>query len=63
MTTKNYWFWTSKPDWWEYISEGVAVLKDDAPEEAKKNYEEYLEYERFRRSLTLSDDDEEDEEE
>lgn len=35
-------YWISNPEWWHW--EGYnRVLNDDAPEEARKSYEHYLE--------------------
>lgn len=34
-------FWKTNRDWWEYRN-GVPVLKDNAPAEAKESYERYL---------------------
>ena len=56
MTSRSLGYWTSNEDWWEYNKDGVAVIKDDAPEEAKRSYAEYLEHQLFRMSLTLSDE-------
>lgn len=35
-------FWMTNPDWWEYNEYGDEILRDDAPEEAKKSYKIYL---------------------
>lgn len=35
-------FWKSNSDWWEFRN-CIPVVKDDAPPEAKKSYERYLE--------------------
>ena len=35
-------FWQSNEDWWE-IKNGIFVVKDDAPAEAKESYARYLE--------------------
>ena len=34
-------FWKSNKAWWEF-RDGVPVLKDDAPQEAKDSYTNYL---------------------
>lgn len=34
-------FWRSNPDWW-YFKNGIFALRDDAPEEAKISYENYM---------------------
>ena len=36
-------FWRSNENWYHLNSNGVFVLNDDAPEEAQKSYEHYLE--------------------
>ncbi len=35
-------FWESNDDWWE-CKDGIPVLKESAPQEAKESYEHYLE--------------------
>lgn len=35
-------FWQSNADWWEF-SNGVPVLKENAPQEAQESYARYLE--------------------
>ena len=35
-------YWKSNPDWWYRKENGVCVLKDTAPKEAKESYERYL---------------------
>ena len=34
-------FWQSKDEWWE-VKNGLAVVKKDAPMEAKESYKRYL---------------------
>ena len=36
-------YWTDNPDWWYRDENGVRHIKEDAPEDAKKSYEHYLE--------------------
>jgi len=36
-------YWQSNPDWWHWDENMNKVVNDDAPEEAKKSYEHYLE--------------------
>ena len=36
-------FFMSNRDWYE-IKNGVRIIKDDAPEEAQKSYDTYLDY-------------------
>lgn len=36
-------YWLSNPAWWHWTENADRVLNDDAPEEAKKSYEHYLE--------------------
>jgi hypothetical protein len=44
MTADRYLgYWQSNLDWWEYDKKGRAVVKDDAPQEAKDSYKYYLE--------------------
>ena len=38
--------WTDNKDWYYQKDNGVFVVRDDAPEEAKKSYEHYLEQSR-----------------
>lgn len=35
-------FWRSNENWYHLNGNGVFVLNDDAPEEAKESYENYL---------------------
>lgn len=44
MTTYDYWYWMSNNDWWSYDENGNPVVNENAPQKAKENYEEYLEY-------------------
>ena len=36
-------FWKSNPEWYYRKDNGVCILKDTAPPEAKKSYEHYRE--------------------
>ena len=36
-------YWQTNKDWYYRKENGACVLKDSAPEEAKKSYEHYLE--------------------
>ena len=40
MTKMDY-YWASNKDWYER-KDGVRVIKDTAPKEAKESYERYL---------------------
>ncbi len=40
--TKYEWYWLSNRDWYFRRDDGVAVIRDDAPEEAKKSYRIFL---------------------
>jgi hypothetical protein len=35
-------YWASNPDWWDYNEKGEAVVRDDAPQEAKDSYDYYM---------------------
>lgn len=39
-------YWKTNKGWYYRKENGVCVLKDDAPEEAKKSYKHFLEQER-----------------
>ena len=39
-------FWKSNKDWYYRKENGACVLKDTAPEEAKRSYEHFLEQSR-----------------
>ena len=39
--------WKSNPAWYHRNEYGIAVLNDDAPEEAKKSYQHFLEQSRY----------------
>ena len=36
-------YWSSNPDWWEWKTNGMRVIKPDAPKEAQERYKHYLE--------------------
>lgn len=36
-------YWMENDEWWHYNENLFPVINDDAPEEAKKSYEHYLE--------------------
>lgn len=40
---KYEWYWHSNKDWYFRRDDGVQVVRDDAPEEAKRSYQIYLE--------------------
>ena len=42
IVKKLDYFWRTNEDWCHMNENCVFVLNDDAPEEAKKNYENYL---------------------
>lgn len=42
MTKLDY-FWMTNKDWFHMKPNGVYVVNDDAPEEAKKSYKHYVE--------------------
>lgn len=43
MTADKYLFyWCSNDAWWDYNEKGKAVVRDDAPQEAKDSYEYYM---------------------
>lgn len=35
--------WLDNDDWWDVDEKGHMYVKDDAPDEAKKSYNHYLE--------------------
>ena len=37
MTILDY-YWTTNKDWWHRLPNGVKVLNEDAPAEAKESY-------------------------
>ena len=37
-------FWCRNCDWWKYDENGTPVLLADAPEDAQKSYQHYLDY-------------------
>lgn len=54
MVRKTPLFWKNK-EWWYYDKkEGKVKLKDNAPEEARKSYEEYSKSARYT-GIDLSD--------
>lgn len=36
-------YWVTNKDWWHYDDAYNKILNDDAPEEAKKSYKNFLE--------------------
>jgi len=49
MTADKYQFyWMSNQNWWKRDTDGEAVIREDAPEEAQKSYQHYIEKKRRR---------------
>ena len=58
--TKLDFYWKSKKEWYHLTENGDFVVNDNAPEEAKKSYQNYLKefnrkYSRKREQVTLID--------
>ncbi|MGI6608885.1 MAG: hypothetical protein ACOX1F_07965 [Erysipelotrichaceae bacterium] len=35
--------WKENPKWWHYNENGLPIINNDAPEEAKESYKKYRE--------------------